>query len=81
MLGVGLKGFDDAYMVGIWAYGCEDRFPLPTAGRTIKVGLYSALAFGFAQDALGLARGRRLQYVDFLLGKKHNDMGLEEAIL
>ena len=49
-----------------------DRFPLPTAGRTIKVGLYSGLAFGLAQDALGLARGRRLGYVDFLLRKKHD---------
>ena len=54
-----------------------DRFPLLTAGRTIKVGLYSGLAFGLAQDALGLARGRRLGYVDFLLRKKDDYSGLK----
>lgn len=46
-----------------------DRFPLLTAARTCRVGLYSGLAFGLAQDLLGLARGRRLGYVDFLQSK------------
>ena len=50
-----------------------DRFPLPTAGRTIKTGLYSGLVFGFAQDALGLARGRRLHYLDLIMGTSRND--------
>ena len=60
--------------------GSKDRFPLATAGRTIKVGLLSALAFGFAQDALGLARGRRLEYVDFLLKKRDDNPEQGEAI-
>ena len=46
-----------------------DILPLNTAAATIRRGLYGGLAFGLAQDALGLARGRRLGYVDFLLGK------------
>lgn len=43
-----------------------DQFPTMTAMRTLKTGLYGGLVFGFAQDALGLARGRHLRYVDFL---------------
>lgn len=57
-----------------------DRFPLLTAGRTIKAGLYGSLAFGLAQDALGLARGRRLHYVDFLLGSRRERSEAEEVI-
>ncbi|KAL6714109.1 hypothetical protein ACLMJK_008603 [Lecanora helva] len=55
-------------------FSAWNRFPLPTAGRTIKAGLYGGLAFGLAQDALGLARGRRLGCVDFLLGNKDQMM-------
>lgn len=47
----------------------SDRFPLLTAARTTKTGLYCGLAFGLAQDALGFARGRRLDYVDSLIGR------------
>lgn len=54
-----------------------DKFPLLTAGRTIKTGLYGALAFGLVEDALGLARGRKLRYIDFLRG--HNQV-LPEGI-
>lgn len=53
-----------------------DRFPLITAARTAKVGLYTGLALGLIQDALGLARGRRVGYVDFLTRrypKKNSD--------
>ena len=46
----------------------SDRFPLVTAARTAKIGLLSGLAFGLAQDALGLAKGRRPFYIDFLTG-------------
>lgn len=48
-----------------------DRLPLLTAARTCRVGLYGSLAFGLAQDMLGLARGRKLGYIDFLLGRRH----------
>ncbi len=46
-----------------------DKFPLPTAGRTIAAGLYGGVAFGLLQDALGLARGRKLQYIDSVTGR------------
>lgn len=38
-----------------------------TTMRTAKTGLYGGLAFGFMQDGLGLARGRHLRYVDFIM--------------
>ena len=39
-------------------------FPLMTALRTTKAGLYGGIAFGLVQDVLGLARGRHLRYID-----------------
>ena len=56
-----------------------DRFPLPTAARTSKVGLIGGLSYGLVQDALGLARGRRLGYVDFLLGRLHDGTNVNEV--
>jgi hypothetical protein len=44
-----------------------DRFHFYPAARTVKLALLTGLAFGAAQDALNLAKGRRLAYVDFLL--------------
>ena len=55
-----------------------DRFPLITAARTIRVGLLCGLGFGIVQDALGLARGRRLAYVDFLLGRNRRQRDMME---
>ena len=55
-----------------------DRFPLPTAARTSKVGLIAGLSYGLVQDALGLARGRQLGYVDFLLGKRHDGINVND---
>ena len=46
-----------------------DKFPLHTAARTTKLGLLSGLGFGLVQDALSLAKGNRLDYVDFILRK------------
>ena len=43
---------------------------MPTAARTAKSGLFFGLAFGLAQDGLGLARGRRVGYIDRFLGRK-----------
>lgn len=51
------------------AWSLWNRLPLTTAARTAKLGLYSGLAFGLLQDLAGLARGRRLAYVDFLTRK------------
>lgn len=56
-----------------------DILPLNTAARTIRTGLYGGLAFGFVQDALGLARGRRLGYVDFLLGRRRDTSGMQNV--
>lgn len=57
------------------------RFPLATAARTAKLGLYSGLAFGILQDTLSLARGRRVGYVDFLLGKNRHRGDTENRII
>ena len=57
----------------------SDILPLNTAARTIRTGLYGGLAFGLAQDALGFARGRRLGYVDFLLGRSRDTMGMQDT--
>lgn len=48
------------------AFSAWNRFPLPTAARTAKMGLKAGLAFGLIQDALGLLRGRKLGYVEFI---------------
>ena len=56
-----------------------DKLPLNTAARTIRKGLYGGLAFGLMQDALGFARGRRLGYVDFLLGRSQDALEFQEA--
>ena len=53
--------------------------PLNTAARTIRTGLYGGLGFGLAQDALGLARGRRLGYIDFLLGRSRDTLEVQES--
>ena len=55
-----------------------DRFPLPTAARTSKVGLIAGLSYGLVQDALGLARGRQLGYVNVLLGKRHDGINVND---
>ena len=51
-----------------------DKFPMVTAARTAKSGLLFGLIYGFTQDALSLAKGRRLAYVDFLLGTNRRQM-------
>lgn len=56
-----------------------DVLPLNTAARTIRTGLYGGLVFGLAQDALGLARGRRLGYVDYLLGRSRDTAEMKEV--
>ena len=55
------------------------QFPLTTAARTAKVGLISGLTFGLVQDALSLAKGRRLAYVDFILRRNRSRKALESG--
>ncbi|PNS20957.1 hypothetical protein CAC42_2888 [Sphaceloma murrayae] len=47
------------------AFSAWNRFPLPTAARTAKMGLKVGVAFGLMQDLLGYMRGRRLGYIEF----------------
>ena len=50
-----------------------------TAARMAKMGLVCGLGFGLMQDALSLAKGKRLRYVDFILRRKPGrDGGREE---
>ncbi|KAK1998077.1 hypothetical protein LX36DRAFT_577070 [Colletotrichum falcatum] len=48
------------------AFSFWNRFSLPTAARTARYGLLFGLAYGGMQDAVGLARGRSIGYVDFI---------------
>ena len=59
--------------------GFVDRFPLATAGRTAKMGLLTGLTFGLLQDGLSLLNGRRLDYVDWLFGRRGKRMAKSEA--
>ena len=52
-----------------------------TATQIAKIGLYGGLALGLTQDALGLARGRRVGYIDFLLGKKRQENDTENRVI
>ena len=46
-----------------------DRFPLIMAARTTKTALVVGLLYGGVQDLVGLARGRRVGYVEFVRRK------------
>ena len=51
------------------AFAAWNHFPMATAVRLMKTGAKVGLAFGLAQDAVSLMRGRRLGYVEFV--KRH----------
>lgn len=48
------------------AFSAWNRFPVPTAVRVAKLGLKAGIGYGILQDALGLLRGRRLGYAEFV---------------
>ncbi|KAF2119761.1 hypothetical protein BDV96DRAFT_473991, partial [Lophiotrema nucula] len=54
-LSSGLAGMATA---GLWSF--KNRFPMPTAARTIRIGLIVGLGYGLGQDAMKWAR---LRYV------------------
>ncbi|KAK5712822.1 hypothetical protein LTR15_011815 [Elasticomyces elasticus] len=56
-----LAGLGTAGLFSAW-----NRFPAATAVRTMKMGAKVGLLFGVAEDAVGLMRGRRVGYVDFV---------------
>ncbi|SMR41633.1 unnamed protein product [Zymoseptoria tritici ST99CH_1A5] len=47
-------------------FSAWNRFPLPTAARTAKLGAKAGFGFGLLQDAVSLVRGRRVGYVEFV---------------
>ncbi|CAD0098324.1 unnamed protein product [Aureobasidium mustum] len=47
-------------------FSAWNRFPVQTAARTATMGLKFGLVFGLMQDALSVARGRRVGYVEFV---------------
>lgn len=61
-----------------------NRFPLATAARTAKLGAKAGLAFGLLQDAVGVARGRRIGYIEFLKtiggGREREEKGLQAPV-
>jgi len=61
-------------LFGFMSLHILDRFSLPAVTRTAKTSLMGGLAFGLIQDVLGLARGRRLAYVDVIRGKGRPDV-------
>jgi hypothetical protein len=56
-----LAGLGTAGLFSAW-----NRFPLPTAARTAKMGAKAGLAFGALQDGVSLLKGRRVGYVEFI---------------
>lgn len=64
-----LAGLGTAGMFSAW-----NRFPLPTAARTAKMGARAGLLFGLLQDSISLIKGRRVGYVEFI---KRHTIGLE----
>ncbi|KAL0935727.1 uncharacterized protein CTRU02_210318 [Colletotrichum truncatum] len=48
------------------SFSLVNRFSLPTAARTARYGLLFGLVYGGLQDAVGLARGRPVGYVEFV---------------
>jgi hypothetical protein len=52
-------GLGTSGLFSLWS-----RFPLTTAARTAKTGLWIGLGYGLLQDAFSLLQGRRLGYVE-----------------
>ncbi|KAL1304039.1 hypothetical protein AAFC00_000476 [Neodothiora populina] len=48
------------------AFSAWNRFPVETSARTALMGLKVGFGFGIAQDVVGLLRGRKLGYVEFV---------------
>lgn len=53
-------GLGTSGLFSLWS-----RFPLTTAARTAKTGLWIGLGYGLVQDGFSLLQGRRLGYVEF----------------
>ena len=78
----GNRDFVSTLLAGVGtggAYAVWHGFQLPTAVRLMKMGAKVGLVYGVMQDAVGLLRGRRLGYVEFI--KRHtfgaSEVGVE----
>ncbi|KAK5741074.1 hypothetical protein LTR17_004224 [Elasticomyces elasticus] len=69
-----LAGLGTAGLFSAW-----NRFPAATAVRTMKMGAKVGLLFGIAEDAVGLMRGRRMGYVDFVKRRLFGVAELQDA--
>ncbi|KAI9742883.1 MAG: hypothetical protein M1818_003612 [Claussenomyces sp. TS43310] len=73
----GSKDFFNTMMASLTVAGgfsLWNRFPVATAARTTKLSLAIGIGFGLCQDVIGMLRGRRPAYVDFILrGGKRKD--------
>ncbi|KAL1901086.1 hypothetical protein Sste5346_002153 [Sporothrix stenoceras] len=56
-----------------------NRLPLATAARTTKTAILVGFAYGSLQDLAGIARGRRVSYVDYLRRKMTGDRASSET--
>ncbi|KAF2418686.1 hypothetical protein EJ08DRAFT_52815 [Tothia fuscella] len=66
-----VAGLGTSGLFSLWS-----RFPVTTAARTARTGLWIGLGYGLMQDCFSLLQGRRLGYVEFvksLLPGKENE--------
>ncbi|KAL8808208.1 MAG: hypothetical protein Q9182_000272 [Xanthomendoza sp. 2 TL-2023] len=60
-------------------FSVKNRFNIPTAARSASAAVKVGLLFGILQDAIALARGRRLDYIEYL-AKRWENGGMEQII-
>ena len=64
----GVRDFFSSVVAGLstaGAFSLWNRFPLPTAARTAKLGLMFGLGYGLLQDIMGMMKRRPVSYVDW----------------
>ncbi|KAI9699254.1 MAG: hypothetical protein M1820_007226 [Bogoriella megaspora] len=58
------------------AFSLWNRFPMPTAARTAKMGLRFGLGYGILQDVVGVLKGRRVGYIDWIIGRSKSEVNV-----
>ncbi|KAF2237133.1 hypothetical protein EV356DRAFT_26463 [Viridothelium virens] len=75
--GGGMRDFLSSVVAGLstaGAFSLWNRFPMPTAARTARLGLKFGVVYGLMQDAVGIMRGRRVGYVDWIMRWRRGEM-------
>ncbi|TAQ87497.1 hypothetical protein B7494_g4179 [Chlorociboria aeruginascens] len=67
--------------VGVGVWGAWRQFPLIMIARTARTGLLFGLVYGLLQDAVGVMKGRRLDYVDFIMRRGRRRERNKEFVL